>query len=110
MELSTRQERGSTVIAVDGRVDTVTAPRFEAYCTAAIDAGARRLILDCTRLAYISSAGLSSVLAVAKHAVRAGDALVISGLSGMVKEIFAISGFDTIVTVRTDVDEAIASA
>ncbi len=109
MELSTRTERGYTVIAVDGRVDTVTAPKFEAYCIAAIDGGARRLVLDLARMIYISSAGLSSVLAVAKHAAHSGGTFAISGLSGMVKEIFSISGFDTIVPVKSDVDEAIAS-
>jgi anti-anti-sigma factor len=108
MDLKTREEHGTTVIVVDGRVDTVTAPGFEAYCITAIDAGARRLVLDCARLAYISSAGLSSVLAVAKHGLHAGGTLVVCGLAGMVKEIFAISGFDTIVAVRAGVDEAVA--
>jgi anti-anti-sigma factor len=109
MELSTRAERGYTVIAAEGRIDTVTSTRFEAYCVAAIDAGARRLVLDFAKLIYISSAGLSSVLAVAKHAAHSGGTFAISGLSGMVKEIFSISGFDGIVLVRSDVDEAIAS-
>ena len=109
MEMSLREERGSTVIATDGRVDTLTAPKFEAYCVAAIDGGARRVVLDFSRVAYISSAGLSSVLAVAKHAGRAGGTFAVSGLSGMVKEIFAISGFDAIVPVKSDVEEAIAS-
>ena len=110
MELSTRAERGHTVIEVDGRIDTTTTPRFEAYCLAAIDGGASRLVLDFSKVVYISSAGLSSVLAVAKRAGRTGDVFAIVGLSGMVKEIFAISGFDSIVPIKQDVEAAIASA
>jgi anti-anti-sigma factor len=110
MELSTREERGHTVIAVDGRVDTVTAPKFEAYCVEALDAGARNLVLDLSRTVYISSAGLSSVLAVAKYASHVGTSFAISGLSGMVREVFTISGFDTIVPVRADLEEALASS
>jgi stage II sporulation protein AA (anti-sigma F factor antagonist) len=110
MEMSTREERGYTVIATTGRVDTVTAPRFEAYCVAAIDAGARKLVLDFSQVVYISSAGLSSVLAVAKRAGHVGGTFAISGLSGMVREIFAISGFDTIVPVKADLEEALGSA
>ncbi len=110
MEMSTRVERGHTVIGVEGRIDTTTAPRFEAYCVAAIDAGANRLVLDFSRVVYISSAGLSSVLAVTKHAARTGGALAIVGLSGMVKEIFAISGFDAIVPVSPDLETALASS
>ena len=109
MELRTREERGYTVIAADGRVDTVTAPKFESYCVAAVDAGARKVVLDFSRVVYVSSAGLSSVLAVAKYAGRAGGTFAISGLSGMVKEIFAVSGFDAIVPVRADLEDAMAS-
>lgn len=109
MEMSTREERGFTVIATEGRVDTVTAPKFEEYCNAAIDAGARRVVIDFTNVAYISSAGLSSVLGVAKSAARAGGTFAIVGLSGMVKEIFAISGFDAIVPVKADLEEAIGT-
>jgi anti-anti-sigma factor len=108
MELSTHEEHGSAVVAVTDRIDTVTAARFEAYCIAVLDAGAHRLVLDLSHLAYISSAGLSSVLAVAKHAVHVGDPFSVSGLSGLVKEVFAITGFDSMVAVSADLEGALA--
>jgi anti-anti-sigma factor len=110
MELSSRDENGSVVIEVVGRIDSVTTPRFEAYCLAALKAGTRGVVLDFSRLIYISSTGLSSVLAVAKRANATGGTFAVSGLSGMVKEVFAISGFDAIVPVKEDVAEAVASA
>jgi len=108
MDLSTREERGTTVVTVEGRIDTVTTPKFEAYCLAAIEAGARRIALDFSGLLYISSAGLSSVLAVAKRAQQVRGSLVIAGLTGMVKEIFSITGFDSIIPVKAGLDEVIA--
>ena len=47
---------GVTVLAVEGRIDSVTAPDFEAQLLAALDT-AQRLVIDLRQLLYISSAG-----------------------------------------------------
>jgi anti-anti-sigma factor len=107
MEIRVRDERGVKVAEVEGRIDTATSRVFEQRCAEVIDGGARKMALDLAAVAYISSAGLSSVLAVVKRMGAAGGAIVVCGLTGVVKEVFAISGFDTIMPVVPDLARAL---
>jgi anti-anti-sigma factor len=67
-------------------------------------AGARKMVIDCTALDYISSAGLRVLLGTAKRlsaagAGGAGGTLRLFGLNETVREVFDISGFSTILAV-----------
>ncbi len=98
------------VVAVEGRMDAVSAPEFERFVSGVIDEGALKIILDFEGLDYISSAGLRSVLIVAKKIQsKEGEILVVS-LRDTVKEIFEISGFSTIIPIHLSVDTALETA
>ena len=62
---------------------------------------------DLTALEYVSSAGLRCVLAIAKKLKASEGTLALCGLSGLVKEVFSVSGFDSFFPVYETVDEAI---
>lgn len=106
MDIVTSKEQEFSVVAINGRLDAVTSPELEKSCSALIEQGQNRLILDLTALDYVSSAGLRSVLAAAKKAKAAGGTLVLCGLSGLVQEVFTISGFDSFLPVYDDVAAA----
>jgi anti-sigma B factor antagonist len=110
LELSERDERGWSVLALKGRLDSVTVGRFTERCAAWIDAGRGDVVLDLSALDYVSSAGLSSILGAAKRAQERNARLVVTGLKGLVKEVFAISGFEAVLSIFPDVESAIAAS
>lgn len=110
LELSERSEQGWSVVAVKGRLDSVTVSHFTERCAAWTQEGKSRIVLDLSLLSYVSSAGLSSILGAAKGASGSGGRLVIAGLAGLVKEVFSISGFDTILATFPDVESAIRAS
>ena len=88
----TKELNGTTLeIALEGRLDTVTAPDLEAELNKSLD-GAESLVLDFSKLEYISSAGLRVLLSAHK---------AMSGKGGMkVMEIFEVTGFSDILTIE----------
>lgn len=110
LELSERDERGWSVLALKGRLDSVTVGRFNDRCAAWIDVGKGSVLLDLSGLDYVSSAGLSSILGAAKRAKEQNARFVVAGLKGLVKEVFAISGFETVLSIFPDVESAITAS
>lgn len=105
----TRQDRGSVaVLALKGRLDTVTAPDFDRQWETVVGADDLKVVLDMTGLEYVSSAGLRSLLMAGKKLKRIGGRLAVAGLGGMVAEVFSISGFDKLLPLYGGTDEAVA--
>jgi len=104
------KEEKATVVKVSGRMDHVTSPEFEAACDKVLGEGANTLVLDFSELAYVSSAGLRSVLLVGKKFKTKGGRVFICGLNKMVKDVFQISGFISIFPVFENREAALASA
>jgi len=98
------------VVALKGRLDSVNAGAVELAITEQIKQGANRLVLDFSEVPYVSSAGLRVVLVAAKRLKEVGGKLVLAGLTPSVREVFSISGFLQILTVREDRAEALALA
>lgn len=108
MEINTTKTNDWTVVAVSGRLDTTSAAEFDSKLQEVMAAGDNRLILDLSRLEYVSSAGLRSVIAAAKAAASRGGRLSCCGLSGVVKKVFDVSGFTTLLPVFESLDDALA--
>lgn len=108
MDLTTQEVSGVMVAKVAGRLDAASASQFEKASEGWIAAGTKRLVLDLGALEYISSAGLRAVLSTMKRLKAAGGSLAVCGLGGVVKDVFAISGFDTLLPVASTVAEATA--
>lgn len=107
MEISVKRESGVVVGSLAGRLDAVTAPEFDKWFAERLQAGENRLALDMSGLEYISSAGLRSLLAAAKQIKASGGAIVLCGLSGTVEEVFKMSGFLSIFSVKESPAEAV---
>lgn len=109
MEITYDKREGGMRIEVNGRMDAITASTFEDACGKVIDEGEKMLVVDCTLLEYISSAGLRSILIAAKKLKAAGGTMCFCGLSGMVEEVFQVSGMGSMFSVTTTADEAFHS-
>ena len=108
MELKTRQEKNATVVSIKGRMDSISSPEFEKEVSELMAEGQINLIVDFGELDYISSAGLRSILAVAKKLENKEGKLLLSALKDMVKEVFEITGFAAIIPVYESVESALA--
>ena len=109
METRTDRTGGVLVVRTGGRLDGVNAREFEDALQDVIDDSDRAVILDLGRLTYISSAGLRVILLVAKTLQRQDGNLAVCSLSGPVREVFEISGFDKIIQTHDSQAEAIAA-
>ena len=95
----TKKQNGTTLeIALEGRLDTLTAPQFESDLSACLD-GISALVLDFAKVAYISSAGLRVLLSTQKKMNAAGGSLTIANAVPAVREVFDITGFSDILNL-----------
>ena len=79
-------------IALEGRLDTMTAPELEAELNQSL-AGADSLTLDFSKLDYISSAGLRVLLMMFKS-LQDKSGFRMTGVREAVREILETTGFD----------------
>jgi anti-sigma B factor antagonist len=107
MNIETRIIETKALLTCAGRMDAVSAPRFETACTEMLEQGRANLVADLSGLEYISSAGLRSILASGKKLKAAGGSLAFCGLSGMVDEVFRVSGFMKLFRVHASATEAL---
>lgn len=85
-------------IALEGRLDTTTAPQLETELKQSIGDN-NELILDFAKLEYISSAGLRVLLAAQKVMNKQGK-MVIRNVNDVISEVFEVTGFADILTVE----------
>lgn len=96
MNIAVTKKANEACIALGGRMDAVSSPDFDRIVEKLITGGERNFTLNMTDLEYISSAGLQSILAAAKRLEQIEGGITLSNLRGSVREVFEISGFDSL--------------
>ena len=108
MEIAEAKKNGVVVLSVEGRVDASNAATLEQKILAVIGAGESRLVIDCARLEYMSSAGLRVLLVAAKRLRNTGK-LGVASLNNQIRDVFDIAGFSSIFQIYRTQDEAVAA-
>ena len=85
-------------VALEGRLDTTTAPELEQEFKSSLE-GITDLRLDLEKLEYISSAGLRVLLSAQKTMIKQG-AMTLCNVSDVVMEVFEVTGFSDILTIE----------
>ena len=98
MEIKSLRTGSELVYALEGRLDTITAPQFEAEINKGLD-GVTSLIIDLKKLDYISSAGLRVLLKAQKIMTKQGS-MTVKNLSQELKDIFEVTGFSDILNIE----------
>lgn len=91
------QDGDKTIIKVEGRIDTQTAPQLETGIMDSVEK-ATNLAIDLSDVEYISSSGLRLLLAMQKIMAKQGE-MVVAGANDEIKEVFDITGFADILTL-----------
>ena len=95
----TKNVNGTTLeIALEGRLDTMTAPELEAELNKDLG-GAESLVLDFSKLDYISSAGLRVLLSAHKAMITKGG-MKVTNVNEIVQEVFEVTGFTDVLTIQ----------
>lgn len=110
MDLNQEQADGVTVLQVTGRIDSTTAPMLGERLTTMLSAGPARVVVDFSKLDYISSAGFRVLLLAAKRADQTASRLVLCGVSGKVRQLFDLGGFLDLFSIASTREEGIAAA
>ena len=97
MTINKKQNGTAMEIALEGRLDTMTAPNLEAELKN-LD-GVESLTMDFSKLEYISSAGLR-VLLSAHKAMASKGGMKITHVNEIVQEVFEVTGFSDILTIE----------
>ena len=84
-------------IALDGRLDTTTAPELESELGSL--GGVKALVMDMAKLVYISSAGLRVLLKAQKIMNKQGS-MKVKNISQEIREIFEVTGFDELLNIE----------
>lgn len=87
---------GNVVAILEGTLDTAAAAETEKAMSPLNDVEDKDIVIDCTDLAYISSAGLRIFLGILQNAQARGGHVYIKGINDNVRAVFTITGFSNI--------------
>lgn len=98
---TTIQENGNQVIATfEGRLDTASADRTAAVVKPLLDVRDKEVILDCSKLDYISSSGLRIFLSIRKEAASHGCKVIVRNMNANVHQVFVMTGFVSLFEIQ----------
>ncbi|HBI53006.1 MAG TPA: anti-sigma factor antagonist [Ruminococcaceae bacterium] len=98
MTINKKQDGSKLSIALEGRLDTTTAPELENELKTSLD-GISNLVFDLSALEYISSAGLRVLLSAQKTMNKQGE-MTVTGANETIMEIFDVTGFVDILNIE----------
>lgn len=98
MNIIKEANANTLTVRLEGRLDTITAPKLEAELKSSIN-GVEQLIMDFANLEYISSAGLRVLLSAHKVMSKQGS-MVVRNVNDTVMEIFEVTGFSDYLTIE----------
>ena len=106
-QIDRREEAGVRVLALDGYLDAHTAPQFERAIEEEMASGSVRLVAECSKLDYISSAGLGVFMSFLEEIRDKGGDLKIAAVQPQVFQVFDVLGFPSLFDMTSSVEEAV---
>jgi len=107
MEITQKEENGIVSIVIKGRLDADSSPEAEKVVKEALEGQTNRVLFNLSALEYLSSAGLRVLLSAAKEMRRREGKIVLCCLNEFVKEIFEVSGFQSLIPITDSVESGI---
>lgn len=99
MEISKQQKGSKLVIALEGRLDTMSSPQLEEELKRGVLDDITELTFDLSKLDYISSSGLRVLLAAHKTMMNKG-VMYVTGSNATILEVFEVTGFSDLLNLK----------
>lgn len=109
VKISATPRGADLVIALDGTLAVGEAAAAQAHLLNLAATITGRVVLDCTRLAFISSAGIRALLALHRNLTGRSRGLVLASVSEPIRNILDVAGLSQHLAFTTTVDAALAS-
>lgn len=90
-------QRPFAVLQLDGNVDASGTSKLDEVLSLLLSQGHKRLVVDVTNVAYVSSAGWRSFLGAVRSATEKGTNLLFVGMSPTVKDVFDLLGLERVI-------------
>ena len=107
MEITHKEKNGIVSITITGRLDADSSPEAEKVVNEALEGQTKQVLFNLASLEYLSSAGLRVLLSTAKEMRRRNGKLVLCSLNEFVKELFDVSGFQSLIPIADSVESGI---
>ena len=107
MDIKHSKEGEITIVTVNGRLDADTAPVADKTIKKILEGNCLRMLFDFSALDYLGSGGLRVILGTIKELRRKEGQVVLCSLSKFVKEIFLISGLNSLIPITDTVESGI---
>lgn len=95
------------ILRLDGRLDVASSPILERKINSLIEEDHYHLLLDFSRIDYLSSAGMRVLLSGTKKLTAKKGGLILFSLSEEVSEVIKMAGFDKILRIFSSEKEAL---
>ena len=108
MKVESFARGNAAVVMISGRLTEDVASQFEDVCRESLAEGLKKLVVNVAELEYISSLGLRSLVRIAQAAQKAGGAMILCGVKGLVKEVLDMTHLTQFFPMFESVDAALA--
>lgn len=106
MKLTSDKEDDFLVLAMEGDLDASSSIIMDEAMSKALKAGEKKIIVDCARLNYISSAGLGVFMSYLQDFENNEISMVLCNVSEKVLNVFRILGLDSLLQISSTKEEA----
>ncbi|MFZ4523636.1 MAG: STAS domain-containing protein [Bacteroidales bacterium] len=107
MEIEENKTEQCMIIGITGRLDTTNYSILEKKLMELIDNRHDRILVECSKMDYISSSGLRILLMGLKKITLMKGKFALCGLQENIHEIFEISGFTSIFEIHPTREDAL---
>ncbi|MES2122120.1 MAG: STAS domain-containing protein [Chlamydiota bacterium] len=101
------QSGGVQILKLEGRVDAITTPSLERELGALVETHHEKLLLDFSKVDYLSSAGMRLLLSYTKKMKGKGGVFAMCDIGEDVMEILKMAGFDKVLAFYPNEAEAL---
>ena len=102
------EKENAYIVTASGRIDSETAPTFDAELTKAVGINSN-LVIDLKGVDYMSSAGLRAIVKASQAAEKAGGAVKLASVPEEIISVMYTVGLNQKISTFASVDEAMSS-
>jgi anti-sigma B factor antagonist/stage II sporulation protein AA (anti-sigma F factor antagonist) len=107
MDVQIEQKGDIVVLRVEGRLDAASSPQLEDKLNSIIAAGYFKILLNLTNVDYLSSAGMRLLLSISKKLKHLEGKIVACGLNNEVLEVIKMAGFQQVLQLYPNEEDAL---
>ncbi len=108
LQITLDEKSGAKILRLEGRLDAVSSSHFDETLSNLIIQANHRILVDFSKVEYLSSAGMRVMLSNSKKMATKNGRLVFFQINEEVMEIIKMAGFEKILTIRSSESEALS--